>query len=164
MAKGKWDSRKGQFPRRAAGDEAFIEKVSLAKATYACYPIAGLADKWVELKKEKEQHEADVSLLNVELEAIAQVLLDQMEAQDLTHVETNTGQKLGVKTDIYPTVVDKQLLEAHIAANPDLEYLYNVHPASLASFVRDLLERGLDAQLPPGISIFFKSTVGVRKS
>jgi hypothetical protein len=160
----KWDSRKGQFPRRPAGDDDFVAKVAAAKATYAGKPLATLAEEWMALKGGKNEHETAISRLNVDLEAIAQVLLDQMEAQDLNSVETFGGQKLGVKTEVYPSIVDKQALEAHIEANPDLQYLYTVHPASLAALVRDLLERGLDAQVPPGVSIYFKSTVGVRKS
>lgn len=160
----KWDNRKGQFPRRPAGNDDFIAKVGHAKMEFAGRPIAWLADRWSEAKRQKEEYEAAISNWNVDLEALAQTLLDQMEAQDLTHCETTAGQRLGVKTDIYPSVVDPQALEKYLEENPDLQYLYKVHPASLAALVRDLLERGLDSQVPPGISIFFKSTVGVRKS
>lgn len=161
---GKWDKFKGKFPRRPVGDDSFVARVAELRAFYAKYPIAQLADEFVELQGYKDEHEEAISQLNVKLEAVAQVLHDQLEAQDLSQAMTSHGQKLGIKTDIYPSITDPEAFERHLRDNPDLQYLKKVHPASLGAFVRDLLERGKDGELPPGISIFFKSTVGVRKS
>lgn len=163
---GKWAHLKGVYPERVNGDEGYEARVASYQELVAqCnYSIPRLADEFMQLRGLKEEHEAAITELNVKLEATQRQLMERLEAQGLTSAETSSGQKLAIRVEVYPAVTDPEAFTAHLWATPDLDYLRKPHPASLAAYVRGLLEDGKDAEVPPGVSVFLKTTVGVKKA
>lgn len=161
---GKWAHLKGVYPERVTGNEGYEARVAEAQSNLADYSIPELADRFIELRQDKEAHEGSIAELNVLLEAAQRRLMELLEVQGLTSAETSNGQKLSMRTEVYPSVTDPEAFTAHLRATPDLDYLRKPHPASLAAYVRGLLEEGKDAEVPPGVAVFLKTTVGVKKA
>lgn len=159
----KWAHLRGKYPAKPA-EASFEERVAARTAGYVDYSIPSLADEFVDLKQWKSGVEEQVEELNVVLEALQRVLLEKLEAQGLSSAETSSGQKLNTKVEVYPHVVDGEAFSGYLKANPDLDYIRKPHPASLAAYVRGLLEEGKDSEVPPGVSVYLKTTVGVKKA
>jgi hypothetical protein len=161
---GKWSGLKDKYPPRIDGDTDFLEKVREARTANAASTLPELITTFAAARDEKKQHEETIKKLNVLLEALGQLLLEQLEAQDLISIRTDAGQLLTVTTTPYASVVDRGLLEAYLEKNEDLQYLYTVHPSSLNALVKGLLEEGRDAEMPPGVGVFLKSGISIRKA
>jgi len=160
----KWSSLKNRYPRYAKGDADYLEKVSEARAAHAADPFHLLIERFAGLRAEKERLEERIARLNVELEALGQLLLDQFEAQDLTSVRTSAGQLLYVQVTPHVSVADREKLEAYLDEHADLQYLYHVNWQGLNILVKELLEKGRDGEVPPGVGVFLKSDVRIRRS
>lgn len=177
-SKSRWDKLKGKVPRVFSGerDAPFLEKVAQEKERLA--PLMGvteLATHFAGLREQKEGLEAQVRELNVGLEATGQLLVDRLETLGLRTAETDTGKKLTVRTEVYPSVADGERILAYLREHPDLDYLRKVHPASLGAYVRDLLENPQPGspefvlspeggQFPElGVQVYLKTTIGVKE-
>lgn len=161
---GKWAHLKGVYPERLNGDEGYEARVVEAQTKLTAMSIPELADWFMTYRDEKLAHEDTIAELNVSLEAVQRELLAKLEAQGLTAAETTAGEKLATRVEVYPGITDPVAFTTHLRANPDLDYLRKPHPASLAAYVRGLLEDGKDDEVPPGVSVYLKTTVGVKKA
>lgn len=161
---GRWAHLKGVYPERVNGDEGYEARVVTAQETLVKLSIPQLADNFMVLRETKEQYEAGIADVNVSLEATQRQLMERLEAQGLTKAETSGGQVLSTRVEVYPSVTDPEAFTAHLRQTPDLDYLRKPHPASLAAYVRGLLEEGKDDEVPPGVSVYLKTTVGVKKA
>jgi len=162
---GRWDKLKERYekaPLRA--EEGYRDRLSETIANHSGKTIAELTAAYREARDTKEEHEEAIKGLNLELEALSQLLIEKLEQQDLTSIKTDEGHTFTVKTEPYPSVFDRGILEEHIEKHPELDYLYSVHPSSLSALVKDLLDSGRDAEVPAGVKIFLKSIIQMRRS
>jgi len=112
-------------------------------------------------KNTKDALEDDLSAINQNLEAINQLLVDKMDAEDMHSFKAEDGTTIYQKVSVYPKVVDKEVAFAWIKKNKK-EFLLSIQHMSLKSFCTELLEQGDD--LPGGVECFIKTTVGSRRA
>jgi hypothetical protein len=160
---GKWSGLKDKYPRYAEGDPGFLERVQAARAAHAADPFPELIARFAKVRAEKDELKERTQELNVALEALGQLLLEQFETHDLTSVRTNEGKLLYGQVEPHVAVTDREQLETYLDAHADLQYLYRVNWQGLNVLVKELLEQGRDAEVPPGTGIFLKSGIRIRK-
>lgn len=170
MAEGKWHFLKGKYPdsplgnMSVAGDRGFLDRVAERKAEYAGLEQRELVNAFVDVRKEKDELEARIKELNAASEALGQLLKERFEAQEMRSVKTEGGQLLYLNIEPYVGVADRAKFEGWVEARKELDYLWSVHPGTLGTMVKGLLEEGKDSELPEGIDVFLKTSVRMRKA
>lgn len=161
----KWAKIKDKFPKLGASDDqGFIEKVAEARMTHGALTLKELMAKYAEIRAQKDELEDQISCLNVDIEALNQLLLEQLEAAGLTSMKAEDGKNFFMNVEPTVKVIDRGLLEAHIEAHPELEYLYGIMWQSLNSLVKEKLEKGEDDSIPPGTEVYIKTNIRMRKA
>lgn len=162
----KWAFLDNGVFERFTGDNERYEKVkALAKsiAEEDENDRTKLSNRLARLKEEKKQIEKDEKDCNLQIDAVEEVLLSQFEKSEesLFRIITDEGERsIFVTYEPYSTVVDWEAFDEWIKEN-DLEDMYTVHTKTLNSAVK---ERLLNAEPePPGIKVFLKKSVGIRK-
>lgn len=165
MAKPKWEKLKGKYDPRPLTDEGgFREKVDKARKEHEAAPLENLLLRFQKADEEKEEREQDIKDLNVTLEALDQLIREKLGEQDLRSVTDERGHSYTVKIEPYVSIKDKIAFEKFMAEHPQLDYLWAIQPKSLAGYVKDLLDQGRDAEVPPSVSIFLKSSIQLKRS
>ena len=113
----------------------------------------------VEAKLEKKRLEELVKEQNLRIEALNQLLVDRLEAEDYGTFKLNNGVSFSIKDDVYCGVTDKVSFHNWIREN-DLEDLFSVHYQTMASMTKERLIKG--EEVPPGITPYFKQSITVR--
>ena len=166
----KWQMLKGKYPDTPlssmsnAADKSFLEKVDASRFNFAPKTLPELMAAFTELDKEKDDIHAREKEINVDLEALGQLIIAKFEEQGVNSVKNDAGRTFYLNIEPYVGVQDRQALEAHVEADPALSYLWILHTQSIASLVKGYLEEGQDSLVPPGLSIMLKTQVRSRKS
>ncbi len=161
----RWVKLKDKYPPKPLeGDPKYVEQVAMTRAFYAGLTFAQLMAAFVDERKTKDEIDDALKAVNLRLEALGQLLLEQFEAQDLTSVKTAAGQTLFTNVEPYVGVFDRDAFESYVVEHQELDYLWSVHSQTLGSLVKSLLEEGRDDEVPPGLKIFLKSSVRLRKA
>jgi hypothetical protein len=167
----KWSGLKGKYPDAPLGsmahaaDSSFLEKVEARKFEYAPLGLPELMAKLDEFRIEKDDNAKRETEINAEMEALGRLIISKFEDQGVTSVKNAAlNRTFYLNMEPYVEIADRQSLEAHVDADPALEYLYAIQYQSLASLVKTFLEEGKDSEVPPGLSIFLKTSVRSRKS
>lgn len=166
----KWDKLKGKYPPTPLGsmgharDPKFVELVDAAKAEYSCLTLGELMTELNNVDTQKDELAAAEKEVNVKIEALGRLILGIFETQDTTSVKTSFGKTVYTRIEPYVGIENREQFESHIENIPDYDYLWSVHPSSLASLVKDMIEKGLDDQIPPGLKIYLKSQICIKKS
>lgn len=167
---GRWSKLKGRFDETPfssmtnARDAKFVDQVRLAKIELAKLDQKSLLAKLMEAEQLKDELERQIKDLNVELEAIGQLLKQRFEADGVNSVKTISGRTVYLEVEPYVSVDDKAEFDKFMAAHPELDYMWSVNPQTLATFVKDLLDKDLDDQVPKCLKIWLKTSVNNRKS
>lgn len=151
---GKYSHLKGKF------EQVQLEKDQQAKVDEAKNQLMGanvaeLTSNFKEARKKKKALENGVKELNVELEALAQLLIALLEDQNLTKAVVNGVGMISVNDEPYASMQDREKLLAWI--NDGHEELLAVNWQQLNSQVKEALIAGLE--IPPGVKVFIKSGV-----
>jgi hypothetical protein len=169
MAK-KWEKLKGKLPDAPLGnmsnatDVSFLAKVDMAKSDYSKLSYPELQAEFEKLDKEKDALSEQEKILNVNVEAVGRLLLARFEEQEIGSLHTKSGYTIYTNVEPYIQVDNRATFEEHVMSQPDLDYLWSVNHQTLSSLVKDFLERGLDTQIPPGLKVFLKTAVRIKKT
>jgi hypothetical protein len=118
-----------------------------------------LGEVYHNLRIEKEGLEAREKLINTEIEAISQILVGRLEDDGLTKI-TNKFGTFSIKDEPYTSVQDKQAFLKWVRET-DQEELLTVPYATTNALAKKALEDG--ESLPPGVTVFMKSSITRRK-
>lgn len=161
---GKWDKLKGKLPPGSPlrDKPGFEELVAGHRARVAGKTTKELIDLLAEARRRREEIDAQWTDSNAENEALGRLLIEQFDAQDFTSIRTPHGL---VKTSVEPfcSVTDREALYGHVAAKPELDYMWSVNYQTLNSYAKELIEAGRDAEMPPGVSLFLKTKITITK-
>lgn len=157
----KWEKLKGRFEPvaelpeyQAKVDEAKVLLLGTSDASGA--NAARLARMLVERKGEKERIESELYDINVELNALNQLLLEVMENDGQESLKLSTGETIYQTIEPYSSVEDRAKLLAWIDETGS-QYLLSVQWQTLNGAVKLMLEKG--APTPPGVKVYLKSSV-----
>jgi len=167
---GKWDKLKGKYPATpamnmsAGGDTKFLAKVDFAKVDFAPLTQAELMEKYKTAKAAKEDLESKISQHNVELEALGQLLLKKFEEQDIRSAVCISGHNFYTSVEPYVSYENRDSTGFFewLDTQPELAHMWTVHNGTLSSYVKNLLEAGLDEQVPPHLSIQLKTQIKMK--
>ena len=152
---GKWD----KLCRRLKAlpvDADYQEKVDEAKSPMKGMKSDELAKRIDRAARRKHQLEDQVGLVNIEIEAGNQLLLDRFEAEGVDQVRTRSGILFTRQQEPYPAVQDQEALFAWIKQTKSVSLL-TVNFGKLKAAIKEMLEEG--GVTPPGVKVFVKTTV-----
>lgn len=152
---------------------AYQEKVDRLKAELLSKTREELAEAYKACCVVEEEIKKDTSELNVQFEALNQLLVEQMNASGLTSFKLASGGSFSLRDKPRTTVEDKQACREWFEQR-GLKEMLNVHPSSLSAMVNGILENPLEPNpdnpdemrpkaLPAGIKIYMDTSVEMRK-
>jgi hypothetical protein len=118
-----------------------------------------LAERIKSLRTSKRDLEASLYETNLHIEATSQVLLEWMEASNLTKIELRSGGLIFIQDEPYCKVSDMDALRKWIKGHK-LGNLLSIHWQTLNSMTKDALIDG--KPLPSGVEVFMKSSLRLR--
>lgn len=164
---GKWSGLRGAV-EKAPVDLDFQGKVNVSKTALAwdekesrARKTAELARLFCERRDKKDQLEASIKELNVELEALSQMMIAAMEKEGTDMFRLDSGDSLSIKDEPYCSVAEKQTFIAWVKET-NQEDLLTVHYQTLSGITKTMLKEGRSA--PPGIKVFLKQSITRRRS
>ena len=107
----------------------------------------------------KDQYEERIKKINVAVEALNQILLEQLENEEITKFSSSVG-TVSIKDSLYPVVVDRRKFLNWIRET-NQEELLNVNYQTMKAIISDLALAGRLDELPPGIDVYFRSSIGI---
>lgn len=121
---------------------------------------AEISEYFSGLKDEKAELEKQIKEINTKLEACSQILVERLEEDGITSFKTDLG-TFYIKDEPYSSVSDRPAFYSWVRENK-LEDLFTIHYQTMSGMVKERLENG--EELPPGISVFMKSSIQRRTS
>lgn len=146
-------------------ESAYQEKVNATKKEllgadyFEGVNVAKLAAAFATADREKKRLEALISVLNVELTALSQLLVDNLESESQQKVELASGALIYLQDSPYPQVKDKAKLFEWIKKEK-LVNLLTAHHQMLKGMCSERLIAGQPP--PPGVEVFLKTEARVR--
>lgn len=155
---GKWDALKGKLPAFEVEPE-YQQKVDEAKLSYVALDAADMARAYKLRREAKRDLEEIISSHNLHLEALSQLLINNLEAESLQKIQLGTGETVFLQSEPYSSVIDKKKLMDYIKKNKMTDCLI-VHFKTLGSLNK---ERLINGQAPlPGTKVFIKTAARIR--
>ena len=160
----KYQSFRGKIPAFQL-ESSYQDKVNDAKRSIIGSDsadganVAKLAAAFAAANGERKRLEALVSVLNIELEALSQLLVEALESEQQQKVELSSGALVYLQDSPYPQVTDKEALFAWIKKQKMVNLL-TAHHQMLKGLCSERLINGEPP--PPGVSIFLKTQARVR--
>jgi hypothetical protein len=140
-------------------DQGWQAKIDLYKEAMTDLETPELARRFSIARARKRQLEEEVSLCSTEMEAMSQLLVQNLQNSETQSVHLNTGETVFVQIEVYPANVDKDQLRAWVMVEGMLELL-TVNYQTLAGLTKERLINGQEP--PPGVEVFLKSKARVR--
>lgn len=161
---GKWASFREKLPAFTV-EQSYQAKVDDAKQ-FLLGTLSGedaninrLAALYADRKQKKDAHEVAISEINVDLEALSQLLCDAFETEGMQKVELSSGASGYLHDGIYPSVEDREKLFDWIKQHK-MARLLSVNAQTLKGLVGELLQNGKPA--PAGVRVFLKTQFRIR--
>jgi hypothetical protein len=155
---GKYDKLKGKLP--AFQQEAsFQQKVDEAKSQFVALNAPELARMFNLGRQNKKSLESRVSEVNIELEALSQLLTENFEASGLTKLTLATGETCYTQTEPYSSVQDQQSLLTFIKKQK-MSNLLTLAWGTLNALNKERLVAGKPPL--PGTVVYLKTAVRLR--
>jgi len=151
-----WQSRVNIAKTRSRVEATEDGSVAYAEPAFMDLSKTDKARKYCELRDEKDELEAKVKALNVDLEALSQLMISEMEAEGSNSFRLATGESLSIKDEPYCSVENKDTFLTWVKES-NLSDLLTVHYMTLSSMTKDRLKQGLNP--PPGIKVFLKQSI-----
>ncbi len=155
---GKWSEYRKQFQLLPV-DPEWQDKVTQLARGFRKLSHVELGRAFSRAKLAKQKLEDKLKLMNVELEALTQLLVRWFEDHEQEKFTLMSGITISLKDDVYPQVDNQAAFFSWIKATRSA-YLLSVHHKKLEGLVKGKLEAG--EKLPPGIKVFFKTSVARR--
>lgn len=156
---GKYDAVIDQLPRLLGADPSYQDKVEAVQRAMKAEPgfrlhAVELARQYVALREEKKVVQAELSDVDLRLEAVSQMMAVQYEVEGVSTIVVD-GRPVRTRLEPYPQVVDKALFNAWCRADPDLAKLMTLMPQTMAKITKDRLLAGEPE--PPGVKVYAKT-------
>lgn len=120
-----------------------------------------LAALFAARKAMKDAHEETISELNVEIEALSQLLCDALEDQSIQKVELASGAILFLQDTPYPKVVDREAVLEWIKKEK-MQGLLTIHYQTLKAMTSERLVAGKPCI--PGTEVYLKTQARIRNA
>lgn len=156
---GKWSGLKDTVEKMPVESE-FQNKVNAEKTAYLQNSTAEKARVFCFLRDQKDKLESEIRELNVKLEALSQLMIEELEANGTDLFRLDSGDTLSIKDEPYVSVQDRSMFLSWIKAT-DQEDLLTVNYMTLSSMTKKRLVEGLSE--PPGLKVFIKQSITRRK-
>src|SRR6267142_324147 len=169
----RWSKLKGRVPDApvndiaSAADSKFRQLVDEAKLALRDLSVPELMALILNFNVEWDGIEARKKELNVQYEALGQLLKQYFESQNVTSMKNTDGQNFYLHVEPLVMVKNRDEAEKWVAADPALDYMWGIHPQTIGSYVKDLLDKLEDDRIKtemPFLDVFLKTSVRVRKS
>ena len=172
----KWEHLKNTIPEApasdmtSAADEKFLPKVDAKKAELSTLTLPELMTKLLDCNAEWDEIEDRKKALNVEFEALGQLIYkNHFQPQGITNAKGVNGKTFYLQVEPLVSIKkgQRQDAEAWVEADPARDYLWSIHPQSLASWVKASLEKledekTADDKIPDFVDVLLKTSVRVR--
>jgi hypothetical protein len=155
---GKYDKLKGKLPAFQQ-EPSFQQKVDEAKSEYLALEPSDLARTFSSVKQRKKSFEDLISIANIELEALSQMLVENFEVTGLSKFQLSTGETCYQQTEPYSSVMDQEALLAWVKKEK-MQALLSLAWATMNALNKERLVAG-KAPLP-GTAVFLKTSVRLR--
>lgn len=121
--------------------------------------LVSLARAYVDADKRVEEAEELLKGLKKTREMAEARLADQMVTEAVKSFKTTEFGGFRWQTEVYPNVVDRDVLNAYVKKTKKLEFLYtvSVNGTKLRSYVKELMQAS--KPIPPGIDPFLKNVI-----
>jgi hypothetical protein len=162
---GKYSGVVDDLPRFNGNEASYQDHVNQRKTELRAgqefkeTPVA-LAQDYQTLRAAESQLEAELKELRLTLEATAQMLVDQYEAEGTTSVRLMDGASVSVQVEPYAVVKDRDAHRAWAIAN-GLERLMALPWQTTNSITKERLLAGLPE--PDGVESYAKTKLVLRK-
>jgi hypothetical protein len=156
---GKWSGLRGTLPP-APLENDYQNRVNVRKTELAHLSQTEKARQYITCRDNKDRLNEEISRLNLDIEALSQMLIPQMEQDGVDMFRLDSGESLSIKDEPYSSVDNRPMFLTWIR-NQNLEDLLTVNYQTMNSMVKERLTKGLQA--PPGIKVFLKQSITKRK-
>lgn len=144
-------------------ESSFQEKVDVFKSKYGENAenanVSAVAANYADLRARKQFLEDEISDINIALEALNQIGVTAMQADDLEKVSLSTGATVYLSYDVYPSVKDKEALLTWVKANKMSAQL-TLPWQTLRGICNDLSSNG--KPLPKGVEAYLRISLRIR--
>jgi hypothetical protein len=155
---GKYDKLKGKLPTFQQ-EPTFQQKVDEAKNAYQNRDMTSLVTMYSSVRQKKETLNDQIASLNIELEAISQLLGQHFEDTGLSKLTLEDGTTCYTQTEPYSSVSDQSTLLAFIKE----QKMSNLLSLSWGTMNAMNKERLISGKPPlPGTNCFLKTSVRLR--
>ena len=154
----KWNGLKSKIPAFEQPQD-FQAKVNEVKKLFAGYNVTELARAFSNERREKQDLEARVKMQNISLEALSQLLVENLESQELQKIQLETGETCFLHSEPFASVIDKSAVLAWIKKRK-LQSLLGVHWSTFNAFIKEMIVEG--KPLPPGTSVYLRTSARIR--
>lgn len=155
---GKWSKLKSTMTRFVQ-PETWQQKIDKVKLELKSKNRIDLCKELTFLWSEKDKIKEKLAELNTREEAICQIMVDQLEGEEEISFKNPFG-TFFLKDDPYCTIENKNDYLAWIEQQ-GLHDILTVNYQTMAGMTKTRLENG--EELPPGIKVFMKTSIGHRK-
>ena len=150
---------RAQPPNYQYQEKVKARKEEIRKELGEAFSPSTLTSLWVQTRYEKEEHEKKEKAINLDLEALTQLVSDQYEIEGLSSVRLDSGESVSIQFAPYAVVKDREKARLWAVAN-GLENELQLPWQTLNSHMSEMLLQG--EAIPEGIEIFSKSKLVLR--
>lgn len=155
---GKYNGLKKMLPKFELEPD-FRAKVDEAKKAFIGCDAPEMARAFAITRREKQGLEAQIKMQNVELEALSQLLVENLEDSEVQKIQLATGETVYLQDEPYATVEDRSKVMAWMRSRK-LTAMFTVQWQSFNAMVKDMLVQG--KPIPPGTKVFMKTSARLR--
>lgn len=156
---GKYAKFKGQLPKfiEPASDDRKLKLLNI-KDNIKQRAASKLAEKYEVVRLQKEMLKDKASEVQLELDAITELLIQAYEDEGITSLTmgTGTGASVRVQVEPYPQVHDREAFRQW-CIDEQLERSMHLHSATTSALVKERLINGKPE--PPGVKTFMKDKI-----
>lgn len=137
------------------------ERVNEAKTEITEREPTGLAARYAGVRAEMKSAKDMVSVIQVQLDACSELLVDQFEAEGITSLKMKDGSS--VRVDVKPINVTKDREGFRLwCIEEGLQKEMHLHPGTARTMMCNMLLAGED--IPPGLEAFMKDKIVFTKA
>lgn len=155
---GKYAALKSTLPKFELEPD-FRQKVDAIKSKFIGCDAVELARSFAMARKEKQTLEAEIKSQNVELEALSQLLVENLEGAEIQKIQLATGETCYLQDEPYASIEDRSQVMAWMKKHK-LTAMLTVQWQSYNAMVKDMLVQG--KAVPPGTKVYMKTSARLR--
>lgn len=109
----------------------------------------------------KDRFEFAVKAQNLRLEALSQLIVEELEGQKVQTIELSSGMKVGLKTEPYVTVLPTEEAASGYVKwvhSDEIKNLLTLNAQTRNSLIKGMLEDGNGSKVPAWCKVFLKTS------